>query len=110
MTGEHGIRETLELYKKHGWNLRRVLLSDETRSELGEPAAVLFVDAEIVDSDIDAAWFSRRTRDGQVAWELRALSGAPVALLEVVGMDSSLSDVDGMQSRLEAEMRRRTRA
>ncbi len=78
------IREIIEVYKKHGWSLRRVLLSAELRATLGVEIGVLFGEATLRDSDIDAAWFSRDTKNDGTAWEIRHLSAAPFAFLVVV--------------------------
>jgi hypothetical protein len=64
-------------YVKHGWVLRRVLLSDFPNE--GEMSA-LFADAEVITSDIDALWFSRRSRPDRETWELRRLKGTPYAV------------------------------
>jgi len=76
------IAEILSLYKKHGWILRRVLLSDELKTSLANAPENLFDDAEIRTSDIDAAWYSRKSKADQEAWELRRLSETPFALFE----------------------------
>ncbi len=77
------MQEILLQYKKHGWNLRRVLLSAETENFLSASLKNLFGDAEIVSSEIDAAWFARPSGAGNEAWEIRHLSGMPFALVEV---------------------------
>jgi hypothetical protein len=83
ISGEQ-IREIVLLYKKHGWSLRRVLLSDELRVSLNEALRELFGGAEIVSSPfLNAAWFSRASRDSHETWELRHLSETPFALLAV---------------------------
>ena len=86
MIGEQQIKEILAQYEKHGWSLRRVLLSAEASKEL--PVS-LFEQAEIVSSEINAAWFSRRSNggDGREAWELRYLETTPFALIEVFEED-----------------------
>ena len=76
------IAEILALYKKHGWILRRVLLSDALKTSLAASLENLFGAAEIRTSDIDAAWFSRKSKPDEEAWELRRLSEAPFALFE----------------------------
>ncbi len=81
------IAEILSLYKKHGWNLRRVLLSDALKKSLPDSLEKLFGAAEIVPAEIDAAWFSRPSKENQEAWELRRLSENPFALLEVFEAD-----------------------
>ena len=82
------ITEIIALYKKHGWNLRRVLLSDALREGLGDDAAsALSGAAEIRASEIDAVWFSRPGRGNQETWELRRLSETPFALMEMFDED-----------------------
>jgi hypothetical protein len=76
------IAEILSLYKKHGWILRRVLLSDALRESLAGAAEEVFGAAEMRAAEIDAAWFSRKSKAGQEAWELRRLSESPFALFE----------------------------
>ena len=84
MIGEQQIREILAQYKKHGWNLRRVLLS----APIEENAArTLFGQTEIVPSKLNALWFSRASFAEREAWELRWLSDAPFALVEVFEAD-----------------------
>ena len=81
------IAEILALYKKHGWILRRVLLSDELQKALAGADRSLFGEAEIRPSEIDAAWFSRQSKPAQEAWELRRLSETPFALVEIFDED-----------------------
>lgn len=77
------IKEILAQYKKHGWNLRRVLLSVRTRENLADLLSSLFGETEIVLSATDAVWFSRASGKSGEAWELRHLSDAPFALFEI---------------------------
>ena len=83
MNNAENIQEILSLYKKHGWNLRRVLLSDGLRVTLTDALQDLFGGAEIVSSKLNAAWFSRVAKHGE-AWELRSLGKQPFALVEVI--------------------------
>ena len=78
------IREIINVYAKHGWSLRRVLLSADLRASLGVETGGLFVGASLHPSDLDAAWFSREAKNDGTAWEIRHLSAAPFALLVVV--------------------------
>ena len=82
------IAEILSLYKKHGWTLSRVLLSAETGKNLSDSLEKLFGNAEISASKIDAAWFSRPSKNGFEAWELRHLSETPFALFEVFSAET----------------------
>jgi hypothetical protein len=86
------IREIIAQYQKHGWILRRVLLSDEFRVRFYNDLVALSQSSavEFVTSDINAAWFSRPSPgrgDGAEAWELRRLAETPFALFEVFAAD-----------------------
>ena len=85
MSRAENILEALNLYKKHGWTLRQVLLSEESRRDLGGSARELFGPAPIVGFGKDAAWFSRASGKDREAWELRLFGDAPFALVEVFG-------------------------
>lgn len=88
MITETQIAEILSLYKKHGWTLSRVLLSAELEKKLPEKLENLFGSADIVSSEIDAAWFTRPSKNNNTAWELRHLSNTPFALFEVFGAEA----------------------
>ena len=83
MIGASQTGEILAQYEKHGWILRRVLLCPPTRERLNNSLEALFGETPIDSSDTDAAWFSRSSEPGREAWELRRLTGAPFALIEV---------------------------
>ena len=82
MISTERIREILSQYEKHGWKLSRVLLCDETRKNLEMPLEKVFGDAEIIDAEVDAAWFTRPSKKERTAWELRLLGENPFALFE----------------------------
>ena len=84
MIGEREVKEILAQYEKHGWSLRRVLLSAEIKRNL---PAMLFGQTEIVSSALDALWFSRASFEGGETWELRHLSNPPFALIKVFEAD-----------------------
>lgn len=104
MISAEGISALVAQYEKFGWRLRRVLLSPELRKQLGETAPSLFRSAEIIASDLAAAWFSRPSLETGVAWEIRRLDDVPFALVEVVDDDDLLDDV---LTRLENDLRDR---
>lgn len=89
MINEGVIREILSLYKKHGWGLRRVLLSEKLHKNLSGSIKSLFGEAEIASAKFDAAWFSRASGKTGVAWELRHLSETPFAIFEVFEKDET---------------------
>lgn len=97
-----GVIDIIATYKKHGWILRRVLLSAKTQAKIG--SGLDPHDAKIVDSEIDAAWFSRPPKPGHVAWEIRYLGDPPFALLETIDEDDpeladKLREVEGRLNR-----------
>lgn len=100
------IAEILSLYKKHGWTLRRVLLSEALRKGLANSLEKLFGETEIRDSEIDAAWFSRPARNDQEAWELRRLSDAPFALFETFDTEDEEEIRDEALGEIEARMQK----
>jgi hypothetical protein len=99
-------REIIKQYEKHGWALRRVLLCrPEDFSSLENP----FGDAVVINaaSEINALWFSRRAPDGREAWELRRLSGAPFALVEIFADGETEAAREKILRRAEEKMRDR---
>lgn len=93
------IREVIALYEKHGWLLRRVLLS-QPRADLLQ----LFGTAPVRKARIDAVWFSRRSQPDTEAWELRRLSGSPFALVSVVADGTPDHEVEAILDDVEEEM------
>ena len=108
MIDKNAINEILATYKKYGWILRRVLVTDALRSALQTEAKLFFGGVPVIASDLDAAWFSRPPQPGPTAWEIRHLSSNPYALLESVdenspGFEEQLQAVEG---RLRTAVRR----
>lgn len=99
------IRGILELYSKHGWTLRRVLLSDATQVRLRDDLQDLFGPIPIVSSDIDAAWFSRPSSAGGESWEIRHLAETPFALVETIPRNAETSVLDDVFQRLELRIK-----
>ncbi len=97
------IKEILAQYKKHGWSLRRVLLSARTKESLADSLISLFGETEFVSSVTDAVWFSRASGKSGEAWELRRLSDAPFALFEV--FDAEDDEVVREETRFEMQER-----
>ena len=103
MIDSAAIREIFATYKKHGWIGRRVLLSAALKVNLGAEVGTLFGDLAVIDSDIDAAWFSRPPKSGGVAWEIRYLGNIPFALLE--NLDESDPEFEASLRRVESRLR-----
>jgi len=71
-------------------------------------AAAIFSSIDIVNSDVDALWFSRRSQPESVAWELRRLSVLPFALVAVIPNDASDDEVESTLEQVIDEMRAKT--
>lgn len=97
------VQEIIALYSKHGWTLRRVLLSERLRSSLSPDTLQMFSSAVIEDSRLDAAWFSRSSQAGRTAWEIRHLSETPFAFVVVI--DDGSDDEQAEELRRDAEER-----
>ena len=97
------IKEILAQYKKHGWRLRRGLLSARTSENLADSLLMLFGETEIVSFAADALWFSRASGKNGEAWELRRLSDAPFALFEI--FDDEDDEIVREETRFEMQER-----
>ena len=107
MTNSKEIEEILFLYKKNGWILNRVLMSDELRESLSDKELEnIFGDTEISDAEFDAVWWTRASQHkNSNAWELRHLSKPPYALFELVDKNAELDVLQQVQNQLENRMR-----
>jgi hypothetical protein len=97
--------EILAVYRKHGWQLRRLLMTPGTRALL---APSIFPDeARQEEAPIDAMWFSRPSHEGREAWELRLLAEQPYALFETFEKDETEEQREEMRREMENRMRER---
>ena len=104
MTDPATVGEIIKQYEKHGWTLRRALLSEESRLAL--PA--LLGETKIVTSDLEALWFSRQSKPETESWELRRLTGSPFALVAVIPSSASEEEVESTLTQVADDMRERT--
>ena len=98
------IREIVDTYRKHGWQLRRALLRPETRAEL-ERETVSLGTAGMEETSVDALWFSRASHNQREAWELRLLAESPFALFETFEHDETEEQREDMRREMEARLR-----
>jgi len=92
--------EITAIYRKHGWQLRRVLLRPETRVELQLPENLL-----VEEATFDALWFSRPSHNDREAWELRLLAQTQYALFETFEADETEEERDDVKLEMEARLR-----
>lgn len=93
--------ELLATYRKHGWELRGVLLQPETLAELGE----LVKDVPVKEAEFDALWFSRPSHNKREAWELRLLAQTQYALFETFEADETEEERSDLRLEMEAKLR-----
>jgi hypothetical protein len=94
--------EIIATYRKYGWILRRILLTNPETGALLAKSTDLG-EAAIVPAPIDAAWFSRPPKEGPVPWEIRYLGKTPFALLE--SLSEKEADFEYLLSATEARLR-----
>jgi hypothetical protein len=97
------MREIIATYEKHGWRLRRVLLRVETSAEVGELEGQ-FANAILLESPVDALWFSRPSHANREAWELRLLAETSYALFQTFVPDEGEELREQKRSQMEARL------
>jgi hypothetical protein len=98
------IKEIVGAYQKHGWQLQRVLLRPQTRTQLAAEIPLLN-GAQMEESLIDAMWFSRPSHQQREAWELRLLAENPFALFETFEEDETEEQREELRREMEARLR-----
>lgn len=94
--------ELTAIYRKHGWQLRNVLLRPQTSLEL---QSFLPTDLVVRAAEFDALWFSRSSHNNREAWELRLLAQTQYALFETFEEDETEEERADVKSEMEARMR-----
>jgi hypothetical protein len=98
-------REILATYRRHGWELKRVLIKPATRNDLGEAAAGIFSEADLIEAEFDGFWFARPSTAGREAWELRLVAEQAYALFAAFEPDESEADREEARLEMEHQMR-----
>ncbi len=98
-------RELVGTYRKHGWELRRVLVKTEHQSDVDEFKVEYGESVSFHESSIDALWFSRPSHNSGEAWELRLISENPYALFETFEPDETEELREDARIEMEARMR-----
>ena len=97
-------KETISSYRKHGWRLCRVLMSEDTKSAFTESGEIDFDGIEPRVELVDALWFSRPSHAGREAWELRLVGETPYALFEAFEADCDNESREEKLSEMQARM------
>ena len=102
--------EIIATYLRHGWELKRVLITPRTRTELKDEAAGIFDQVTLIEAEFDALWFARPSAAGREAWELRLAAEQPYALFEAFEADESEEDREEARLEMEHQMREQVSA
>lgn len=97
--------EVEAIYRRHGWRVRRVLLSTGALAEWREAGRGLFGGVEPVEWEADALWFSRPSHGGREAWELRLVAEPPYALFELFEPDEAEEEREDVRREMEARLK-----
>lgn len=97
--------ELVATYRKHGWELRSVLLQPATIAEFHSEEAELLNKLPVREAGFDALWFSRPSHDNREAWELRLLAQTQYALFETFEADETEEERDDVKREMEARLR-----
>lgn len=97
------IKEILATYEKHGWQLRRILLSPQTRGQIDDESWAR--EAKIEGREFDALWFSRPSQQNREAWELRLIAPTQYALFETFEAVEPEAAREEVRQEMEARMR-----
>ena len=97
--------ELASTYRRHGWELRGVLLQPATRAELQSQQPALLNQVVMRDAEVDALWFSRPSHNNREAWELRLLAQTPYALFETFEQEETEEERDEVKQEMEARLR-----
>jgi len=101
--------EVVATYRRHGWRLARVLMSEAALAEWGAApggaGSGLFEGVAPAASEVDALWFARPSQGGREAWELRLVAEPPYALFELFEPDEEEEEREDVRREMEARLR-----
>jgi hypothetical protein len=98
------IKDIIATYRKHGWQLQRVLRRSATRSEVIDKEEMTLA-GEDDQVQVDALWFSRTSHGLREAWELRLVAESPYALFETFSADEPEELREEARQEMEARLR-----
>ena len=98
-------QEIIATYQRHGWQLKRVLVTPETRNDLSEQDLGVFNEASLSEAEFDALWFARPSHADREVWELRLLAEHPYALFAAFESDETEAEREAARLEMEHQMR-----
>jgi hypothetical protein len=97
--------EIYSTYRKHGWELRRVLARPEMIARVAEQLRAIGMTPQIEEALFEGMWFSRPSHQGREAWELRLVAETSYALFETFEPDEAEEDREELRREMEARLR-----
>ncbi|HKE56556.1 MAG TPA: hypothetical protein VKB46_07640 [Pyrinomonadaceae bacterium] len=97
--------ELIATYRKHDWQLKRVLLQPDSRLALTPSELDLLGGVPIAEATVDALWFSRPSHHNREAWELRLLAETQYALFETFEADETEGQREEVRQEMESRLR-----
>ena len=95
-------------YRRHGWELRRALVTTESLAEGGSDLQALLAGRSASEAPFDALWFARPAAKDREAWELRLVAETPYALFEAFESEEAEEQREDVRREMEARMREYT--
>ena len=92
-------------YRKHGWQLKTVLMQPQTQAEIIADDAAILKSINVEEATVDALWFSRPSHNDREAWELRLLAETQYALFETFEPDETEELRNDARLEMEARLR-----
>ena len=92
-------------YRKHGWQLKTVLMQPQTQAEIVADDAAILESINVEEATVDALWFSRPSHNDREAWELRLLAETQYALFETFEPDETEELRNDARLEMEARLR-----
>lgn len=97
--------EIIATYRRHGWQLRRVLMQEETLHACAEFESDAFAGIRPEAAGVDCLWFARPSHGGREAWELRLVGETPYALFEIFEADEAEEEREEVRREMQARLR-----
>ncbi len=99
------LKEIIATYRKYEWNLLKILVSNGTTTDVTHKLEAVYEnDAEICNSEMDAAWFTRPSKKDREAFELRLIDENPFALFETFPKDIDQTERENMLKDMETRL------
>jgi hypothetical protein len=103
-------KEIIATYQRHGWELKRGLVTPATQKDLSEQDSGVFIEASLSEAEFDALWFARPSQAGREVWELRLLAEHPYALFAAFESDETEEEREEARLEMEHQMRDQVRS